>query len=229
MELVQGGRVRVGRVLDIGCGTGTNVLYLAEKGFDVSGVDISKVAIRRAAAKAGKRDLKTTPNLIRIVIGHEPTDGSGSDVVQVLETNLDDVSGEVMGHAIQRVLDSGARDAWVSSAQFKKSRPGYTLHAICTIEDLEKISEIIMKETGTLGVRYMRWNRFVLSREIIVVKVSLGQRTFDARVKIARNRSGTILRIKPEFEDADAIAQATSRSVREISGLILEIARKSLG
>ena len=58
MELVQGGRVRVGRVLDIGCGTGTNVLYLAEKGFDVSGVDISKVAIRKAAAKARERDLK---------------------------------------------------------------------------------------------------------------------------------------------------------------------------
>jgi SAM-dependent methyltransferase len=58
MELVQGGRVRVGRVLDNGCGTGTNVLYLAEKGFDVSGVDISKVAIRKAAAKARERDLK---------------------------------------------------------------------------------------------------------------------------------------------------------------------------
>ena len=58
MELVQGGRVRVGRVLDIGCGTGTNVLYLAEKGFDVCGVDISKVAIRRAVAKARERELK---------------------------------------------------------------------------------------------------------------------------------------------------------------------------
>ncbi len=58
MELVQVGRVRAGRVLDVGCGTGTNALYLAEKGFDVSGVDISKVAIRRAAAKARERDLK---------------------------------------------------------------------------------------------------------------------------------------------------------------------------
>jgi cyclopropane fatty-acyl-phospholipid synthase-like methyltransferase len=58
MELVQGGRVRVGRALDIGCGTGTNVLYLAEKGFDVTGVDISKVAVRKAAAKARERDLK---------------------------------------------------------------------------------------------------------------------------------------------------------------------------
>ena len=58
VELVQAGHVRVGRVLDIGCGTGTNALYLAEKGFDVSGVDISKVAIRRATAKARERNLK---------------------------------------------------------------------------------------------------------------------------------------------------------------------------
>jgi hypothetical protein len=183
----------------------------------------------RVGYGAGKRELASAPNVLRVVIGQSLDERFDHDSVQVIETNLDDVSGEVVGNSLQRIIDAGAKDVWVTPAQFKKSRPGYTLHAICTRDDLEKISEIIFTETGTLGVRYMQWNRFILPRENVVIKVTLDQKTFEVRVKVARDRSGKILRMKPEFDDLDSISRATSRPVSEVSGLVLEEARKSLG
>jgi hypothetical protein len=178
---------------------------------------------------AGKRELANSPNVLRVIIGQLGGQRFDHDSIQVIETNLDDVSGEVVGSSLQRILDAGVKDAWVTPAQFKKNRPGYTLHAICAYHDLEKISEIIMRETGTLGVRYQPWNRFVLSREIVLIRLQLKGKSFDVRVKVAKDRSGNILRIKPEFEDVDSISRAASRPTREISALALEEARKSLG
>jgi hypothetical protein len=177
---------------------------------------------------AGKKELVSTPNILRVVIGQNEKQKFESDVVEVLETNLDDVSGEVVGGTLQRILESGAKDAWVTSAQFKKNRPGFVLHAICYPNDLQKITEIIMKETGTLGVRHQEWNRFILQREIVTIKVPFGDRTFNARIKIAKDKSGEYLRIKPEFEDLDSIARTLSIPVREVSTRVLQEAQKAL-
>jgi hypothetical protein len=175
---------------------------------------------------AGKRELAIAPNVLRIIMGQSAKQSFDSDVVQILETNLDDVSGEVVGNALEHILDAGAKDAWVTSAQFKKNRPGFTLHVICDPEDLERLSAVIFSETGTLGVRYQPWGRFILEREIVTVKVEFGERMFDVRVKIARDRAGKLLGMKPEFEDVDSVAAATARSVREVSAVALEQARK---
>jgi uncharacterized protein (TIGR00299 family) protein len=175
---------------------------------------------------AGRKELPNSPNLLRVAIGQTHTERFESDSVQIIETNLDDVSGEVVGSSIQRILDAGAKDVWITAAHFKKNRPGYTLHALCAPEDLEKISQVIIKETGTLGVRFQDWNRFILQREIVTVKVTVSGRTFDARVKIARDKSGKIIRMKPEFDDVEAISQSTARSLNEISGLVSEAGKK---
>ena len=177
---------------------------------------------------AGKKELVSTPNILRVVIGQNEKKKFESDVVEVLETNLDDVSGEIVGGTLQRILESGAKDAWVTSAQFKRNRPGFVLHAICYPNDLQKITEIIMTETGTLGVRHQEWNRFILQREIVTIKVPFGDRTFSVRIKIARDKSGTFRRTKPEFEDLDSIARTLSLPVREVSTRVLEEARKTL-
>ncbi len=177
---------------------------------------------------AGKKELLSTPNILRVVIGQNEKQKFEADVVEVLETNLDDVSGEIVGGTLQRILESGAKDAWVTSAQFKKNRPGFVLHAICYPNDLQKIAEIIMKETGTLGVRHQEWNRFILQREIVTIKVPFGDRTFSVRIKIARDKSGVFLRMKPEFEDLDSIARTLSLPVREVSTRVLQEARKTL-
>jgi uncharacterized protein (TIGR00299 family) protein len=183
----------------------------------------------RVGYGAGKKEMADVPNVLRVVIGQSAAQRFDEDYVHVIETNLDDVSGEVIGGSIEAILDAGARDVWITPAQFKKSRPGCTLHAICAQNDLEKISEVMMKETGTLGVRFQRWDRFILQREIVLVKLQVDEQIFDVRVKLARDRSGKILRMKPEFEDVESISRATSRSAREILALASEEARKIYG
>jgi uncharacterized protein (DUF111 family) len=85
-----------------------------------------------------------------------------------------------------------------------------------------------MKETGTLGVRHQEWNRFILEREVVSIKVPFGDRMFSVRIKIARDKSGELLRMKPEFEDLDSIARTLSIPIREVSAQVLQEARKAL-
>jgi len=178
----------------------------------------------------GTRELANAPNVLRLIIGQSDQHEQqfDRDSVQIVETNLDDVSGEVVGISMQRILDAGAKDVWVTSAQFKKNRPGYVLHALCSLGDLAKISRVIMTETGTLGVRYQPWERFILRREIVIIKLELNGGSFDVRVKVARTRLGELVRIKPEFEDVDSISRTTSLPAREVSNLVLEKARREL-
>jgi len=178
---------------------------------------------------AGNRELASAPNVLRVVMGESVGGPFERDSVQVVETNIDDASGEVVGASMQRILDAGAKDVWVTPAQFKKSRPGYVLHAVCGRDDLQKISRVMMRETGTLGVRYQDWDRFILQREVVVIKLEVGNAIFDVRIKVARDQFGEVIRIKPEFEDVDMISRATSLPAREISALALEQARKKLG
>ena len=182
----------------------------------------------RVGYGAGERELLSAPNILRIVIGQSEERKYESDLVEVLETNLDDVTGEIVGGTLQRILESGAKDAWVTSAQFKKNRPGFVLHAICYPKDLQKITEVIMTETGTLGVRHQEWNRLILEREVVTVNVPFGDRVFSVRIKVARDESGELLRMKPEFEDLDSIARTLSLPVREVSARVLQEAGKTL-
>jgi len=174
----------------------------------------------------GKKKLIRAPNLVRVVIGHDSESPFSTDTVQILETNLDDLPGEILGHTVQRLLDGGAKDAWITSAQFKKNRPGHVLHVICELQDLEKLADIMMEETGTLGVRYQHWNRFILTRELKTIQVEIAGRKFDVRVKFARQRSGKFMNIKPEFEDVQKLANELSMPARKVAELALDQAKK---
>jgi uncharacterized protein (TIGR00299 family) protein len=169
---------------------------------------------------AGRSELIATPNVLRIVMGRSVESAHDTDSVMILETNIDDVSGEVLGHALERVLSSGGRDAWITPAQFKKNRPGHVLHAICDSSVAENLANVIMEETGTLGVRFQQLNRFTLEREIRTMKVDIGGRTFDVRVKIS-TKSGRIVNIKPEFDDIQAIAKELSMPARKVAETVL--------
>ena len=176
---------------------------------------------------AGKNELAKTPNLLRVVIGHDVSGGFGSETVLVLETNLDDVPGETVGHALLRILESGAMDAWITPALFKKTRPGQVLHAICEPRDGQKIAEIMIQETGTLGVRFQQWNRITLQREIAKLKLHLAGKIFDVRMKVAKDSFGKVVRVKPEFEDIRAIAQVLSIPAREVIDMVMREALAS--
>ena len=187
------------------------------------------MVVERVGYGAGGKELADIPNLLRCVLGRTEEEKLVSETVQILETNIDDVSGEVLGHTLQRVIELGAKDAWITSAQFKKNRPGNVLHVICTPSDVHKIAEAVMVETGTLGVRYQQWNRLVLQRETITVDVTLENKRFNVRVKVARDKTGKVVNVKPEFEDVELIVRTLSRPACGISLIALQEAKRSLG
>ncbi|HKM50905.1 MAG TPA: nickel pincer cofactor biosynthesis protein LarC [Candidatus Bathyarchaeia archaeon] len=168
---------------------------------------------------AGRRQLISSPNLLRIVLGSR--EGSiMNEVIDMLETNLDDVSGEVLAHTLQRLIDSGAKDAWLTAAQFKKNRPGNVLHVLCKVQDTEKFSRMIMEETGTLGIRHQRWDRFILDRGFKTLNIEIAGRRFEVRVKLARDTAGNLIRAKPEFDDIGSISKAVSMPARYIEQIV---------
>lgn len=187
----------------------------------------------RVGYGAGRKELTDTPNLLRVVLGHSIDTDLGSETIQVLETNLDDVPGEILGHALHRILDAGAKDAWITPALFKKSRPGHVLHAICELNDIQKIAGVMMRETGTLGVRFEQWSRLILQRAIEHIKVEIASRTFEVSVKLARDGDGKLVRAKPEFDDIRSISEQLSMPARDVSAIVVreimktEAARKS--
>jgi len=168
---------------------------------------------------AGRFQLQSSPNFIRVTLGSS-SDNMKSDVVQLLETNLDDVSGEVLAHAMQTLVDSGARDVWITPAQFKKNRPGQVLHVLCDVKETEEMTRRIIEETGTLGVRYKQWHRFVLERDIETLDVEIEGKRFQVRVKIARD-GPRVVRLKPEFEDIRQIAKETGLPARRVEDIVL--------
>ena len=123
-------------------------------------------------------------------------------------------------------MDSGARDAWTTTAQFKKGRPGHVLHALCAVQDSERLSRIIMEETGTLGVRRQQWNRFILERDFKTLNIQIAGKEFEVRFKIARDKAGNMIGTKPEFEDISLISKVLSMPARKVERIVLREAER---
>jgi pyridinium-3,5-bisthiocarboxylic acid mononucleotide nickel chelatase len=176
----------------------------------------------------GTRDFAELPNVLRITVG-EPVDyGLSKGEIAVLETNLDDVTGEILGHTIDVLLNEGAKDVSIISAVTKKSRPCQILKVLANKQDVERLSRVLMEETGTLGVRVCFCERHVIVRELLQVDVIVEDVRETAKVKVAKDSRGEIIRIKPEFEDAKRIAAKSKKSLREITDLIMVSAREAL-
>ena len=122
---------------------------------------------------AGDRDMKEQPNVLRLIIG-QANGEMASDVVWVLETNLDDISGEVIGHTTAKLFEAGALDVYTTSIQMKKNRPGVLLSVLAPAELIAKIEKIIFRETSTLGIRRWQACRHKLERRPHTVETPLG-------------------------------------------------------
>jgi len=167
---------------------------------------------------AGTNDIPGRANVVKVVIGEtlEKTvlSGAGQDV-QLLEANVDDVTGEVIAHTIAELLNAGAYDAWATPIVMKKGRPAFTVHALCDPSLTEKISAVLVSETGTLGLRGSVIQRWPQTREEKTVSV-LGH---NIRIKIGSSR------IKVENDDAVSAARALSMPLREVLALAEQAAQ----
>jgi uncharacterized protein (TIGR00299 family) protein len=163
---------------------------------------------------AGSAELAEQPNVLRLFVGETAVrrdDATLDEDIIVLEANLDDMSPQVYGYFAERALESGALDVFSIPVQMKKNRPGQLITVLCKLADREKFSDLLFRETTTLGVRQSSVNRRTLLRESIAVETSLG----PIRMKIAR-LNGHILNVAPEYEDCQKIAAERGLPLKQV-------------
>lgn len=172
---------------------------------------------------AGHRDpAEGPPNLVRVQLGSANAH-VGHERIVVLETNLDDLSGEELAHAADRLRQAGALDVWLQPVVMKKGRPGVVLSVLARLEQRATLETILFDTTPTLGVRAREHERVVAARELVEVDV-LGA---TVRVKV-RRRPGRdeVLRhdLSPEHDDLAALSTQTGVALRELERLAIEAA-----
>jgi uncharacterized protein (TIGR00299 family) protein len=170
---------------------------------------------------AGSADISGRPNVVQVVIGETasptvmPEPGQH---VQLLETNVDDATGEVIAHTIATLIAAGAHDAWASPIVMKKGRPAHTVHALCDPSAAPLIGALLLRETGSLGLRgteLRRWPQQRTERQVIVD----GHRI---RAKVALGR------VKVEYDDAAAAAAALGRPLRDVLAQATALAERDV-
>jgi pyridinium-3,5-bisthiocarboxylic acid mononucleotide nickel chelatase len=168
---------------------------------------------------AGKSEL-TFPNVLRILEGNSAV---RSDHVSILETNLDNVTGELMGHIFNVLMKFGARDVSVIPTITKKNRPGHLLRVIAKPSDCDKLSEVIIRETGTLGVRVIPYvHRNIASRKIMTVTLEIKEKRIEIRIKIGMI-GDEIISIKPEYEDIRKVSEETGIPLKDVTNMAIDV------
>ncbi len=185
---------------------------------------------RVLATGYGAGDADTaSPNVLRTLL-MDTGPHLSTDSVEVLETNVDDVTGEVLGNLFDRLLGLGARDVAMIPAVMKKGRSGHIIKVITSREHTARLAKEIMRETGSLGIRVLPTrHRYTADRRMDQVTISLKGKTVAAAVKIAQDQSGVILHISAEYEDCRRIAEETSMPLRQIIRRVEEEAWQQFG
>jgi len=153
---------------------------------------------------AGRRELEGRPNVVQVLVGTRA--GAGREHLVLVETNVDDVTGEVLAHAVARLLEVGALDAWATAIVMKKGRPAHTVSALSRPADVDAVAAALAAETGSLGVRRSPVERDGAERTTATVDVD----GHAIRIKVTAGRA------KAEFDDAAAAAAALGRPVRDV-------------
>lgn len=181
------------------------------------------IVVEAVGVGAGTLDLKE-PNILRIMQGVSPGK-LPEEHISVLETNVDDVSGEILGYTFERLYEEGALDVQIIPTVAKKNRPGHIIQVICKEEKEGDLARVLIQETGSLGIRTSRTQkRFYLERETKSIDVQISDFRGEVRVKVAKDSEGKLVNIKPEYEDAKKVARKTGLPLRTV---IKEIERQA--
>jgi uncharacterized protein (TIGR00299 family) protein len=172
--------------------------------------NLPSLAIEAIGYGAGSRDFAEHANLLRVIVGRsaEPVP---SDRICVLETNLDDVSAEIVGHCTQQLLDAGALDVYTTAIQMKKNRPGVKLSVLCRPQDVEQLESMVFAETSSIGIRRWHADRHVLPRQTCEVVTRWG----SVQGKMVTLRDETV-RFTPEYESCRSVASAQGVPLQQV-------------
>lgn len=190
------------------------------KGLATSVGPLPEMTITASGYGAGTRDLSDRANVAQVIIGTATPTGATSDepmeTVIELATNLDDITGEQLGHAVTELMEAGALDAWVTPIVMKKGRPAHTLSALVAPAQAPGLAGLVMSVTGSLGVRTRQLDRVVAQRHTVTVSVD----GHDIDVKVSD------VRVKAEFDQVTVAARALGLPVQEVAARAETLARE---
>jgi uncharacterized protein (TIGR00299 family) protein len=171
---------------------------------------------------AGTMELDT-PNVLRLFVGEAQTTPPVETILQV-ETTVDDMSPQLYEPLLERLLEAGALDAWLTPVIMKRSRPGVVLTALCEPSRVAGLSHLLFEESSTIGVRWTAYQRARLDREMVRLDTAYGPVTF----KVSR-LEGRVVTVTPEFEEVRRIARDKGLAVREVLDEARGEGRRRLG
>lgn len=198
--------------------TGAGILKALSRGVLTSDV----MQAHRIGFGAGTRELPDRPNLLRVVIGEMLTDEE-HDQVTVIEANIDDLNPQIYPFLLERLLEAGALDAYLTPVIMKKGRPGMLLTVLAEAGGVDDLTAVIYRETTTIGVRYRQQRRRKLPRREMTIPTEFG----PVYMKKIEGEEGT--RLAPEFEEARRIARERSLPLKTVMEKLAEAARAHLG
>ncbi len=179
---------------------------------------LPQMRIEETGYGAGSQDLPMQ-NVLRVSLGE--IEDLSRDAIEVLETNVDNVTGEVLGNLMEVLMAEGAKDVAITPVLMKKGRTGHSIKVITAPQDASRIAHRIMGETGSLGVRVMQVkHRFVAGREEVKVKVRLKGIEKEVVVKIGRDAKGNVLNVAAEFEDAKRVANELKMPLKDVMKIV---------
>ena len=174
---------------------------------------------------AGKKDFKGFSNVLKIIQGHE--NNVETDSVKILETNVDDVSGEILGHLIEKIMDKGAKDVSIYPGITKKGRPTNLVCVICDDVKVDPIVDTLVSETGTLGIRISNSNRFIVPRTNHSFSLTFDGKSFEVNYKKSLHKGK--IHFKIEFDDLKNMSNALDRPIVDIESFLRKEIEKNEG
>jgi len=179
-------------------------------GLNAQSADMPELIPETIGCGAGNKDIKGMPNVLRIFIGRDAK-VEASDSVTIIETNIDDMNPQIYDSVMDRLFKAGAMDVFLENIIMKKSRPAIKLTVIANEKNVDLLSDIIFRETTTIGLRFYNVKRKMLDREIKKIKTEYG----DVRFKISCLK-GKIINISPEYEDIKRLSKKTGMPIKEL-------------
>ena len=176
---------------------------------------IPAMSVDQVGYGAGERDNPQTPNVLRVLIGRA-AEQSPAERVTVVECEIDDMNPQLFGAAMERLYAAGALEVFYTPVQMKKNRPGTLLTVVVAPDKRAAITDVVFRETTTIGLRHHDVDRECLAREIVTVNTPLGA----VRFKVS-SRNGHVVTATPEFEDCATLAAANNLAVREVQAVAI--------
>ena len=161
---------------------------------------------------AGQKDFEGFSNVLKIIQGDQ--NNFDMDSVKILETNIDDVSGEILGHLIDKIMEQGAKDISIYPGITKKGRPTNLISIICNDEKVNEITDILVLQTGTLGIRVSDSNRIIVPRTNHSFSLTFEGKSFEIKYKKSTYKEKTHFKI--EFEDLKNISETLDKPIRDV-------------